>query len=92
MLLYILDFLTFEFGADGLSQNVCNELPLYAAKYLTRAQTSKDNFVMQTLVWLEMVQFRAIRFGVVWTGICEFITSHIYTPHFSGGGPDMTFE
>jgi len=26
---YLLDFLTFEFGAEKLSQNVRNELPLY---------------------------------------------------------------
>jgi hypothetical protein len=65
--LYILDFLTLEFGADSLSQNVGNELPLHAVKYLTRAQISQDNLAMQALVWLGVVQFRAIRFGVVWT-------------------------
>jgi hypothetical protein len=52
-----------------LFQKVGNEVALYAVKYLTRAQTSKNNLAMQkALVWLGMVQFSAKQFGVVWTG------------------------
>jgi hypothetical protein len=62
----LLDFLTLEDGTDGLSRNVGTELPLYAAQYLRGLHTSHDYLVMQTLVWLHMVQFRAIWFGTVW--------------------------
>jgi hypothetical protein len=46
----LLDFLTLEGGTNSLSQNVCNELSLYAMQYLRRAEGSPDNLVMQALV------------------------------------------
>jgi hypothetical protein len=46
-----------------LSQNVGNELLLYAAQYLSRMQNSHNSLAMQALVWLHMVQFRVIWFG-----------------------------
>ena len=46
----LLDFLTLKDGTNRLSQNVCNELSLYAVQYLRRAEGSHDNLVMQALV------------------------------------------
>ena len=60
-----LDFLTLEDGADRLSENVSKELPLNAA-YLRRTETPHDDLAMQAMVvWLCMVQFRAIWFDTV---------------------------
>ena len=56
-------FLTPEDGTNRLSQNVGNELLLYAAQYLSRMQNSHNSLAMQALVWLHMVQFRVIWFG-----------------------------
>jgi len=39
-----------------------------------------DNLVMQALVWLHEVQFRASRFGVVWFG---FSSMNLRSPHIS---------
>jgi len=36
------------------------ELPLNAAKYLTKVQISHDGLAMQALIWPCMVQLRAI--------------------------------
>jgi hypothetical protein len=55
-----LDFLTFEDVAERLSQNVGNELPLYATYYPIRAQTSRDDLEVQALVWLCMVWLGAL--------------------------------
>jgi len=63
-LFYHLDFLTLEGGTERLSSYLSKKLPLCAAKYLTRPQTSHDS-VMQSLVWLHKVWFRAIQFGAV---------------------------
>jgi hypothetical protein len=45
-----LDFLTLEVGTNRLSQNICNELSLYAVQYLRRAEGSCDNLVMHALL------------------------------------------
>ena len=60
--LTLLDFLTFEDGADRLSRNVSKELPLYAA-YPRRVQNSHDNLAIHAFVWLCMVRLRAIQFS-----------------------------
>ena len=71
-----LNFLMFENGASMLSQNVGKE-------YLRRAQISLDDLMTQAMVWLHIVQFRAI-----WLGVVHFGTSyvnlrqpHIWTPN-----------
>ena len=70
----LLDFLTLEDGTDRLSRNVGTELSLYAAQYLRGLHISHDYLVMQALVWLHIVQFRAILFDF----ICKYkMTSHI---------------
>jgi hypothetical protein len=61
----LLDFVTLEDGTKRLSQNVGKESPLHTAQYLRRAWISHDNMAMQTMVWLRMVQFKEIWFGVV---------------------------
>ena len=58
----LLDILNLEAGTDRLSQNISAGLPLYTAYYLRSVHSSHDS-VMQALVWLHMVQFRAIQFG-----------------------------
>ena len=68
----LLDFLTLEDGTNRLSQNVCKELSLCAVQFLRRAEGSRDNLVMQALVWLKTVQFRAIQFGAV-----QYVTSYM---------------
>jgi hypothetical protein len=46
-------------------------------QYLRRAEGSRDNLVMQALVWLQMVQFRVIQFDAV-----QFIASYMnLRPH-----------
>jgi len=65
-LISVLDFQSPEDGTYRLSWNVSKELLLYTAQYVRRAQISHDNLAMQTLVWLHIMQFRAIRFGAVW--------------------------
>jgi hypothetical protein len=60
-----LDFLTLEDRTDRLSQNVGKELTLYTAEHLRRVEISHDSLAMQAMVWLHMVQFRAIQFGMV---------------------------
>jgi len=51
----VLDILTLEDGTNKLSLNVSKELPLFTALCPRRAQTSHDDLVMQSLVWLCMV-------------------------------------
>jgi len=46
----LLDFLTLEDRTNRSSQNVCNELSLYAVQYLRRAEGLRDNLVMQALI------------------------------------------
>ena len=65
-LISVLDFQSLEDGTDRLSRNLSKELLLYTAQYVRRAQISHDSLAMQTLVWLHIVQFRAIQFGAVW--------------------------
>ena len=72
----LLDFLTLEDGTNRLPQNVCNELSLYAMQYLRRAEGSHDNLVMQALVWLQMVQFRAIQFVASYMNLRPHIFKH----------------
>jgi hypothetical protein len=64
--IFLLDFLSFEYGTDRLPRNVGKELPLYAVQYVSRARISHDNLALQTLVWLRMVWFTVIQFGAVW--------------------------
>jgi len=35
---------------------------------ISKECSSHDNLVMQDLVWLHMIPFRTIQFGVVWFG------------------------
>jgi len=51
----LLDFLTSEDGADRLSRNDGNELPLYSTLYLRKVDISHDNLVIQGLVWPSMI-------------------------------------
>jgi hypothetical protein len=67
---FLLDFLTPEAGTNRLSRNVGKELPLGAVQYPRRVRISHD-LVVQALVWLCMVRFRAIWFGTV-----RFSASH----------------
>jgi len=60
--------LTLENGTGRFSQNIGKELSPDVAQYLRRAGISRDVLVMQAMVWLCMVQFRVMRFGVVWFG------------------------
>jgi hypothetical protein len=53
----LLGFLIPEDGTDKLTQNFCKKLPIYAAKYFRRAQTSHDDLAMQALAWLCVVWF-----------------------------------
>jgi len=48
------------------------ELPLNAAKYLTRGQISHDGLAVQALIWPSMVWLSAIPFGAV-----QFSTSYV---------------
>lgn len=66
LLCSLLDFLTYEDVAERLSQNISNELPLYATYYPIRAQISRDDLVMQALVWLCMVWFSALYKNSKW--------------------------
>jgi hypothetical protein len=63
MLFSLVHFLTFEDGAQRLSQNVSKELPLYAAEYPTRVQVLCDDLAMQALVWVCMVHFGTVLIG-----------------------------
>jgi len=44
------------------------------------AQISRDDLLMQTLVWLNMVWFRVIQFGTFWldTSYMNLRQSHIW--------------
>ena len=47
-LIFLLDFLSFEYGTDRLPRNIGNELPLYAVQNLSRARISHDNLLLQS--------------------------------------------
>jgi len=65
-LIFLFDFLSFEYGTDRFPQNVGKELPRYAVQYLSRAWISHNDLLLQTLVWLHVVWFTAIQLGAVW--------------------------
>jgi len=68
VLFSLVHFFTYEDGAERLSQNICKELPLYAAEYPTRVQILRDDLMMQALVWVCMVQFSVVQFSTVQFG------------------------
>jgi hypothetical protein len=47
---------------------VPKEVPSYAVSYLRREEILHDSLVMQAIVWLHMVKFRAFWFDTVWFG------------------------
>jgi hypothetical protein len=55
--------------------------PLYAVYYPRKVQISHDNLVMQALVWLCMVKFRAARFDASYANLRW---PHIFKHHISG--------
>jgi hypothetical protein len=60
----VLDFFTPE---DGTKCGPKGITP-YAVSYLRREEISHDSLLMQAIVWLHVVKFRAIRFDTVQFG------------------------
>ena len=71
----LLDFMNLEDGTDRSSRNIGKELPLNTTQYLTRAEISQDDSLMEALVWLHMVQFGVVQFDASYMNLRR---SHIF--------------